>query len=106
MPSENRRYEVCGTENIHSTGESSACDAVETGHVPGYLWAVDGEVGGCWAVLSLGDEDLVGVLGGHLFGCYWSSIAYVSRSWGKGGLGEGRVGTVMGCIGKDVPGLD
>ena len=54
MPAEEGRDEVGGAEDVDSAGEGGTGDAVEGAGVPGYLGAVDGEVGGDLGVLVLG----------------------------------------------------
>lgn len=56
-------------EDVETAGHKRAGDAVESRGVPGYLRAVDGEVGGCWAVATLLNEDFVGVFWGNVLGC-------------------------------------
>ena len=56
-------------EDIETTGHKRAGDTVESRGVPGYLRAVDGEVGGGWAVAALLDEDFVGVFWRDVLGC-------------------------------------
>lgn len=53
-------------EYVETARHKSAGNTVESGGVPGYLRAVDGEVGGGWAVTALLDEDLVRVLWGDI----------------------------------------
>lgn len=62
MPAEDGRGEVRDSKEVHDAREVDAGDAVEAGPVPGYLWAVDGQVRGDGAVAALGGED--GVCGG------------------------------------------
>ena len=57
MPSEQRRREVGGAENVEAPAENGAGDAVEDAEVPGALGLVDGEVGGDGPVEALGGED-------------------------------------------------
>jgi len=45
MPAEERGDEVGGAKDVDRSGEGGACDAVEGAAVPGYLRAIDGEVG-------------------------------------------------------------
>ena len=59
VPAECRGDEVCQREDVQAAGQGGAGDAVERGRVPGYLWAVDGEVGGHGAVETLFGEDVV-----------------------------------------------
>ena len=61
--------EVGEAEDVETAGEDGAGDTVQGGGVPGYLWAVDGEVGGGWTVAALLDENFVGVFWGELLGC-------------------------------------
>ena len=68
MPSEQRREEVRGAEDVEAAAEDGACDAVQPGRVPGYLRAVDAEVRGYGTFQALGGEDAVGV-GGFGGGC-------------------------------------
>jgi hypothetical protein len=67
VPSEQRSYEVCGSEDVEAAGEDGAGETVRDGEDPGDLWLIDCEMGGGGAVLALGDEDLVAVFGGELF---------------------------------------
>ena len=63
MPSQQRRNQVRGSEDVEATREGAAGYAVEGGCVPGYLRLVDGQVRGDGAVSALGGEDGVGVGG-------------------------------------------
>ena len=57
VPAEQGGDEVCGTVGVDGDGEGGAGDSVERGHVPCYLGAVDGEMGGDGAVFALFGED-------------------------------------------------
>lgn len=63
MPSHQWGDQVCDTEDVETSGEGTAGDAVEGGCVPGYLGLVYCQVGGDRAVQSLGGEDRVGIGG-------------------------------------------
>lgn len=71
--------EVGEAEYVETAGEGDAGDTVEGGADPGYLWAVDGQMWGCWTLLALLDEDVVGVCWGDLLSCE-VSVACVSYS--------------------------
>ena len=64
-----RRSQVCEAEEVEGNGDGETGDSVEGREDPGYLWLVDAEVGGCWALFALLDEDIVAVCWGHLLGC-------------------------------------
>ena len=57
MPANGRGGEVGDAEEIHGPREHDACDAVEGRGDPGYLGAVDCEVGRDGPVAALGGED-------------------------------------------------
>lgn len=59
VPAERRGDEVGGAEGIDGTGEDAACDTIQGRQVPGYLWAVDGEVRADGADAPLRCEDLL-----------------------------------------------
>lgn len=56
-------------EDVETAGHKRASNTVKSRGVPGYLRAVDGEVGRGWAVAALLDEDFVGVFWGDVLGC-------------------------------------
>lgn len=85
MPSHQWGDQVCDTEDVETSGEGTAGDAVEGGCVPGYLGLVYCQVGGDGAVQSLGGEDRVGI-GGFC----WLRLS---------------VGFCGGGLESDVPGL-
>lgn len=74
-----RRSQVCEAEEVERDGDGEACHAVQRGEDPGYLWLVDAEVGRCWALFALLDEDVVAVCWGHLLGCDRAVRVGISR---------------------------
>jgi len=75
VPSEGWCDEVREAKDVEAAAEDGACDAVECGAVPGYLWAVDGEMGCDGAVEALFCEDLRGgFFGGDGLCCGESSL--------------------------------
>lgn len=66
MPAEEWSHKVGGAKDIEAAGEDATCNAVKGREIPGYLRAVDGQMGGVWAEATLGDEEFVGVCGGDL----------------------------------------
>lgn len=67
-------------EDVEAAGHQGAGDTVEGRGIPGYLWAVDGEVGGGWAVATLLDENLIRIFWGDVLGCDLSVRRCVSTS--------------------------
>ena len=61
MPSQQRRDEVCSTEDIEASGEDTAGYAVGDGCVPRHLGLVYRQVGGDGAVQPLSGKDGVGI---------------------------------------------
>ena len=69
MPAEEWRDEVGGAEDVEAAAQDGARDTVQGGEDPGYLGAVDAEMGGDRAVEALGSENRVGVGFGGGLGC-------------------------------------
>ena len=61
MPSEERGDQVGEAEEIKSPGENGACNPVESGSIPSYLRAIDGEMGRDGTTKPLLDKDLIGI---------------------------------------------
>jgi hypothetical protein len=61
--------EVGDSKNVEGSRKHDPGDAGETRGVPGYLRAIDAQVGSNWAEFALCDEDLLRIRGGELLGC-------------------------------------
>ena len=69
MPAEEGGDEVEGAVGVDHGGQGCARDAIEGAAVPGYLGAIDREMGGDGAVEALGGEDFLAGGLGHCGGC-------------------------------------
>lgn len=72
-PSRDAGEEVEDAKTIQADGEDESGDAVKAGVYPGYLGAVDGEVGGDGTVEALVDEDLGGSGGAGCGSVVWDA---------------------------------
>ena len=64
MPAERWGGKVGEAEDVHAATEHHSGDAVKGGADPGYLWLVDGEMGGNGPVPALLGEDGFACCGG------------------------------------------
>jgi hypothetical protein len=63
MPAEQRRDQVCGSEDVEAAGDHHAGNTVKGRGVPCDLRSVDGEMGRYGTVETLFGEDLGGICG-------------------------------------------